>query len=121
VCRRSHTSYIVHLHGSRFRQFWDGSPPWFDRALVRLFSGAACTIVLGTVWAEYVATRAPAAASRIAIFPSASRDAAREYSGSKAGPAQILFSGRHGACKGVRQLTTALGKGSHESSWRATR
>lgn len=120
ICRQLHIPYIVHLHGSRFRQFWEGGSPWLDRALTNLFARAACTMVLGTVWAEYVAKKAPNAASRISIFPTATRDTTRVHSASKGGPIQILFSGKHGERKGVRELTAALGKLSRDLDWHAT-
>lgn len=120
LCRRLHIPYIVHLHGSRFRQFWDGASGWLDRALIRLFSGAECTMVLGTVWAEYVTKKAPAAASRIALFPTPTRDKSHKRSEPNIGPVRILFSGKHGERKGVRELTIALGKLSQKPNWNAT-
>ncbi len=119
-CRRLRIPYIVHLHGSRFRQFWDGAPPWVDRALARLFSRAACTMVLGSVWADYVGKRAPDAASRIVLFPTATRDSAGRRTARKPGPVRILFSGKHGERKGTRELTAALGRLGRDADWRAT-
>jgi glycosyltransferase involved in cell wall biosynthesis len=120
VCRQLHIPYILHLHGSHFHRFWDGASQWLERALARLFSKSACIIVLGTVWANYIAKKTPAAASRIVIFPTATRDTARQRSASKADPVRILFSGRHGARKGVRELTAALGRLSYNPNWCAT-
>jgi glycosyltransferase involved in cell wall biosynthesis len=120
LCRQLHIPYVVHLHGSRFRQFWDNASPWMDRAVARLFSNAACTMVLGTVWANYVSEKAPDAASRIAIFPTATRDSSQKRSLRKDGPLRILFSGKHGERKGVRELTAALGKLSSNPNWNAT-
>jgi glycosyltransferase involved in cell wall biosynthesis len=120
LCRRLNVPYVVHLHGSRFQHFWDAAPPWLDRALVQLFSHAACTLVLGTYWANYVATRAPAAASKIATFPTATRDKVRIRPESRVGPIRILFSGKHGPRKGVRELTAALGRLADSPNWSAT-
>jgi glycosyltransferase involved in cell wall biosynthesis len=112
--------YVVHLHGSRFRQFWDGASPWLDRALARMFSRAACTMVLGSVWADYVSNKAPEAASKIAIFPTATRDNACRRVARTEGPVRIIFSGKHGERKGVRELTAALGKLAGDRRWQAT-
>jgi len=120
VCRALRIPYIVHLHGSRFRQFWEGASPTVDRAVATLFSKAACTMVLGTVWAELVAKKAPAAAPRIAIFPTATRDSGYVHSGPKGNLLHILFSGKHGERKGVRELTAALGRLAQNPTWRAT-
>jgi glycosyltransferase involved in cell wall biosynthesis len=120
VSRMLGVPYVIHLHGSRFRQFWDGASPWLDRALARLFSMAACTMVLGTVWADYVSKKAPEAAAKIAIFPTATRDTARPRIARKEGPIRILFSGKHGERKGVRELTAALGKLAGDHRWHAT-
>jgi glycosyltransferase involved in cell wall biosynthesis len=120
ACRRLRIPYVLHLHGSHFHHFWDGASPWFDRILTRLFSDSARTLVLGTVWAKYIASKAPAAAPRIEIFPTATRDVVIDRPKTKSGPVSIFFSGRHGARKGVWELTAALGKLAGDPNWRAT-
>jgi glycosyltransferase involved in cell wall biosynthesis len=120
VCRRLSIPYILHLHGSRYRQFWNGAPPWLDRALVRMFSRSAFNLVLGTVWRDFVISKAPSSEPRIAIFPTATRDPGASAEKQSHTPLRILFSGRHGARKGVPELTAALGRLDGDKGWQAT-
>jgi glycosyltransferase involved in cell wall biosynthesis len=83
------------------------------------FDGAARTVVLGQVWASYMAGRAPRA--RIEIVPNATfaprlpPDEPRRQ-----GPVHILFLGLIGANKGVPELLAALALLPRDGSWRAT-
>jgi glycosyltransferase involved in cell wall biosynthesis len=118
-CRLVSLPYVLHLHGSRYRQFWDAAPPALSKAISGMFAGSAAILVLGTVWKEYVTARLPEVGSRVAVLPTATRD----FSGPKrlrSGPLHILFSGRHGERKGVLELVAALGRMSGRTDWRAT-
>lgn len=99
--------YVIHLHGSRFRQFWEGAPALPGRLIRGLFSHAARILVLGRVWSEFVANRVPEARDRIRILPNATR--APDHVERRANEAPIiLFLGRLGARKGVPELVAAL-------------
>jgi glycosyltransferase involved in cell wall biosynthesis len=85
-----------------------------------MFSGSAFNLVLGTVWRDFVISKVPSCEPRIAIFPTATRDPGRRTEKPPHKPLRILFSGRHGARKGVPELTAALGNLSDDKSWHAT-
>jgi glycosyltransferase involved in cell wall biosynthesis len=111
--------YIFHLHGSEFRQYWESRSPSVSRKLTDAFNRAACTLVLGRVWAEFVKGRAPE--SRIVVLPNATVSPAkgRDHLGGE-GPVHILFLGRVGQRKGVPDLIEALARIAPEAGWRAT-
>jgi len=118
-CRLLHVPYVLHLHGSHFHHFWDNASPWFDQILTRLFSGAARIVVLGISWADYVAAKAPAAASRIVILPNASRAVVGRTDRTADDKLRLLFLGALGQRKGVPQLITALARVRDCPGWHA--
>ncbi len=111
--------YVIHLHGSRFRTFFDGATPQVQASARKLIGGAARVIVLGRVWRDFIAARVPEARDRIVILPNAS-DAMPDVAGAGGpGPLRILFLGRVGARKGVPELVEALHAISDLADWRA--
>ncbi len=122
VCRRLNIPYILHLHGSHFHHFWDNAAPSFDRALIRLFSGATRTIVLGTVWTDFIVKKAPAVASRIVILPNATRTPTlNKHKPDRSVNAELnlLFLGEIGKRKGIPELVAALARISEYRGWHA--
>jgi glycosyltransferase involved in cell wall biosynthesis len=119
LARRLGVPYVIHLHGADYREYWDNASPRFACAIARMFEGAGQIIVLGTVWAEFVARKVPAARNRISIVPNAT--ARRERHQHRAdGQVHILFLGRLGDRKGVPQLAEALRALLPLDGWRAT-
>lgn len=119
LCRMLNLPYVIHLHGSHFDRFWDCASPRLDRALTRLFSHAASIIVLGNHWSHYVGRKLPAAADRIVIMPTASRDVPLSQPKRDASrPVQILFLGQLGPRKGTPQLLAALDRIRQNDRWR---
>jgi glycosyltransferase involved in cell wall biosynthesis len=112
--------YVIHLHGSRFRQFWNESPPAVAGAITRMFASATRIIVLGNVWKSFVAEKVPSASDRIVIIPNATPTPRLSAVEDKAGRLRILFLGRVGARKGVPQLVAALSILPKGGAWRAT-
>lgn len=111
--------YVLHLHGSEYRTFWRDDDGFLSRRIRRMFEDARRVIVLGSVWRDFVAGRAPAATEQIVIVPNATAIPTLERTdGGKR--AHILFLGRLGERKGVPQLCEALERLSEHGGWRAT-
>lgn len=111
--------YVLHLHGASYQTFWTEEPSLLNRLIQRMFERAGQVIVLGTVWRDFIAQRAPAAAPRIVIIPNATDVPALPHLGGGDRP-HILFLGRLGDRKGVPQLGEALFRMKHLPNWRAT-
>lgn len=109
--------YVVHLHGSRFRQFYHQLGRVGCREVLAMFGGAARVIVLGGVWRDFVAGLVPSIEPRIEVLFNATHapDAAPTRTG---GPVEILFLGEVGVRKGVPQLVEALQRLAPMPNWR---
>lgn len=119
VARTLGVPYVLHLHGADYRTFWSDKRPWLSQRIRTMFEGAARIVVLGRVWRDFVAARAPAAADRIVIVPNASAPPVLPHIGGGE-TAHILFLGRIGDRKGVPQLGEALFRMKDLPGWRAT-
>lgn len=118
ACRSLGIPYILHLHGSRMRQYWLGASVRRQMHVVEMFAGAAQVLVLGEVWLRFVADQVPAVAKRITILPNATRAAKLPAVPDKV--VRILFLGYVGQRKGVPQLINALALLPRDGNWRAT-
>lgn len=107
VARLLGIPYVIHLHGSRFRQFYEAAGR-FSRVEIRaMFRGAESVLVLGRVWQQFLAAHMPDIADRLHILPNASRRPLLPSSRT-AGTTKILFLGEIGPRKGVPILLQAL-------------
>lgn len=102
--------YVVHLHGSRFRGFFDAAHPRTQAKVRRLFADAARVLVLGRIWRDYVTERIPEAGAQVTLLPNATaafgpRERQEPIEGERL---RILFLGQLGARKGVADLISAL-------------
>lgn len=111
--------YILHLHGSEYRQFWKDDARFVSRRIRAIFERAARVIVLGRTWRDFIAGRAPGSTDRIAIVPNATEIPSLPHIGGGE-TVHILFLGRIGERKGVPQLIDALHGMQHHPGWRAT-
>ena len=111
--------YILHLHGSEYQSFWRDDHRFISRRIRHMFENAAHVIVLGSMWCNFVAARAPAASERIVIVPNAAPIPNLERVGGGE-RIHILFLGRLGQRKGVPDLCAALHELTDHSGWRAT-
>jgi glycosyltransferase involved in cell wall biosynthesis len=103
--RLGHTT-VIHLHGSRFREYFQAVGPMQRRAITRMFVEARTVIVLGRAWREFVLASFDLDESRILVLPNATE--ARPGRTTEETPPLILFLGRLGARKGVPVLLAAL-------------
>ena len=111
--------YVIHLHGTDFKEFWRGTNQVLQGELGRMFAGSARIIVLGEYWARVVSELQPAAAGKIVILPNATA-AAPPRSVPPAEGARITFLGQLGARKGSADLIEALSRLRHIPDWSAT-
>jgi glycosyltransferase involved in cell wall biosynthesis len=112
--------YVVHLHGSRFHQFWDVAGPRARKLVDRMFAESSATIVLGNFWARLVADNVPAVRSKIVILPNATAPMRVFHQPADDGRVRISFLGEVGARKGTPQLVQALGQLADRQDWTAT-
>lgn len=118
VARMLAIPYVVHLHGSRYRAYFDRARPATQAAIGRMLEEARRVIVLGRVWRDFITERVPEARERIVLLPNASP--AIEPAGEAAGDlVRILFLGRLGARKGVPELLDALAELDDLPTWAA--
>ncbi|HEV7275823.1 MAG TPA: glycosyltransferase family 4 protein [Devosiaceae bacterium] len=117
--RRLGIPYVLHLHGAEYKEFWASLHPFLGSLVKRFFEGAAHVIVLGRVWRDFVASRAPAMADRITVVPNATGVPTLPHLGG-GDSVHILFLGRIGDRKGVPQLGEALLRMKGLPGWRAT-
>lgn len=117
TCRCLNIPYVLHLHGSHLDEFWNNAAPRLGTLLERMFSSAACIVVLGSKCSRYIAGKVPGA--KIEVLPTCTR-AAVQKTNPRACPIEILFAGQHGARKGVLPLVDALAKLSPKPDWHAT-
>ncbi|TIV10499.1 MAG: glycosyltransferase family 4 protein, partial [Mesorhizobium sp.] len=99
--------YVLHLHGAQYETFWKDDRSFMSRRIEALFERAGRVIVLGGLWRDFVASRAPGAAGNIVIVPNATAVPSLPHVGG-GDHVHILFLGRIGDRKGVPQLLDAL-------------
>ena len=111
--------YVLHLHGAEYRAFWRADGGLLDNWIRHMFERASQVVVLGTVWRDFIASRAPGAAGKITIIPNATAVPTLPHRGG-GDSVHILFLGRIGDRKGVPQLGEALHRMRKMPGWRAT-
>lgn len=111
--------YVVHLHGSRFRTFFDNASPSLQADARQLLARARRVIVLGRVWRDFIADRVPDARDRTVILPNATAAITPSAPRPDADGPVLLFLGRVGPRKGVPELVEALHRIAGIEGWRA--
>lgn len=109
ICRLTGQPYVIHLHGSRYRDFYDELPSSGKHIVRSFFEKSRKVIVLGSVWRNYVIEAIGIDPNRVEILQNAvyAPDEIPEKSEKTSGP-QILFLGRLGERKGAPELVEAL-------------
>ena len=120
VCSSLNIPYVIHLHGSRFRQYWDGLPIKQSNALAFMFEQSASVFVLGKVWLDYIEKKLPSVEKKCVVLPNATP---RHIKGSvikEPADVSVLFLGLLGERKGTYDLIQALACIEPKASWKAT-
>lgn len=113
--------YVVHLHGTDYREFWDAAPAPLKAEICRMFALSEGVIVLGTYWATVVREIEPASSSKITVLPNATAPPNPEFVKSETNaPVRITFLGQLGSRKGSPDLIDALARLSTDVDWMAT-
>lgn len=120
VAQRLKIPYVVHLHGSRFREFWSSLGPRARHPVDRLFLESAKIAVLGQFWAQFVIEMLPGIEGKIVILPNATMPISEQPSRPRGALVRISCIGELGARKGTPQLIEALGLLAERGDWRAT-
>ncbi len=110
--------YIIHLHGSGFREYWNGASSFLSNKIRSMFLHASEVLVLGTVWQDFIVSHVPEAKPRVRILPNAVPQA-RDSVNRASHPVKILFLGHVGQRKGVPDLVKALGFLPKNNNWQA--
>jgi glycosyltransferase involved in cell wall biosynthesis len=112
--------YVLHLHGSRFHQFWPSAGPYVRNLVDRLFAESAAIIVLGKYWSQLVTAYVPQVEKKITVLPNATAPIQLAREPAADGRVRISFLGELGQRKGTPQLVEALGRLVSRQDWTAT-
>jgi glycosyltransferase involved in cell wall biosynthesis len=113
--------YVVHLHGTDYKEFWQQTNGFLRAELGRMFDGSAGILVLGTYWAKVVGELQPSAIPKIAVLPNATAAVDRRPRGDAGtADARITFLGQLGRRKGSADLLEALASLKDMPGWTAT-
>jgi glycosyltransferase involved in cell wall biosynthesis len=120
LARRLDVPYVVHLHGSRFHQFWPSAGPYVRKQVDRMFAESAAIIVLGKYWSKLVTDHVPEVEDKIIVLPNATAPICFARVAATDGRVRISFLGELGQRKGTPQLVEALGRLASRQDWTAT-
>jgi glycosyltransferase involved in cell wall biosynthesis len=120
LARRLGVPYIVHLHGSRFHEFWPSAGPYIRKKVDRLFVEGSAIIVLGEYWSQLVTAHVPQVQNKIIVLPNATASIRFNREPITDGRVRISFLGELGPRKGTPQLVEALGRLAGRQDWTAT-
>lgn len=109
VCVMSGTPYMVHLHGSKYRKFFDGASALVQWVVLSLFRDAASVVVLGNAWRNYVVQELKVRMDRVAVVPNGTPEppSVDRSRADTRGIVRIVFSGRLSIEKGLADLVRA--------------
>lgn len=121
LCRTAGLPYVIHLHGSSYREFYANlSNP--RQAIVRnFFQKAQRVIVLGNVWRDFVVSEIGVDPARAVILANAVPGPVTLSPAPPSDEPHLLFLGRLGSRKGTPELLEALKNPEVQSlCWKAT-
>jgi glycosyltransferase involved in cell wall biosynthesis len=106
MARLSGVPAIIHLHGSEFAVFYQGSSPKVQRAVRSLFNRASGVVVLSASWRDFIAGLTDNPVTIIGNFVPDRYDAKRAASSRRL--RDVLFMGQFGERKGIYDLLPAF-------------
>lgn len=93
---------IIHLHGSEFKEFYDGSPVIVKKVIKYLLDSVSCIVVLSNSWKKYISSLTKNKIFIINNFvPDIYRDEEKQLNRKRS---NILYLGVFGARKGIYDL-----------------
>lgn len=120
LARTLRIPYVVHLHGTDYKEFWESTNPVLRSELSRMIAGSARFIVLGDFWARVMRDLQPELAQKIVVLPNATAAATPPQDSRDRAAPQITFLGQLGQRKGSSDLLQALSRLQHLPGWTAT-
>ncbi len=121
MARMLKVPYVVHLHGTDYREFWNAAPAPLRVEICRMFALSEGVIVLGKFWATVIRDIEPLSAPKIVVLPNATATTGFQRVRSHANdPVRITFLGQLGRRKGTPDLLDALAKLNVTPNWVAT-
>ena len=110
--------YVLHLHGSRFREFYESASPGKQQAIRETFVNARAAIVLGSYWREFVSGMDGRINTVILHNATAPLDV--PIKANSPGEVHVAFLGALGARKGVPELVEAARRLADLPGWKMT-
>ncbi|MBL1270848.1 MAG: glycosyltransferase family 4 protein [Oceanospirillales bacterium] len=120
LCSMLGLPYVIHLHGSRFRQYWDNLSKKRSKQLQKMFEHSTSIYVLGRIWKVYIEGKGEKLNDKCMVLPNATPHHVQVSSKKKNGIVSILFLGLLGARKGTPELIEALSMIKPKQEWFAT-
>ena len=112
---------IIHLHSGRFPEFYRGLPRWAQSMVRRMFDHAACVIVPGKIWQDFLIEELGVRRDSITVMPNAVASPTRPSVSALNAQCHIVMLGRMGPPKGLPELMEALASPEmRDLPWRIT-
>ncbi len=113
--------YVLQLHGTEYREFWEQSHPAIRREIDQMFLRASRIIVLGDYWSKVVLDRLPSVKGRVIVLRNATKAASSLSRPAAANePLRVTFLGQLGSRKGSAEFLSALTLLKDDAGWTAT-
>lgn len=107
LCRLFHTPVVLHLHGSRFDDWYNNSNHFVKKQVIKMLRDVKKVIVLGTYWENFVKSICPDANTDVIYNAVRIPEKTVKWNAS---PFQVLFLGVLVQRKGIFELIEATKK-----------
>lgn len=114
--RLARRPYLVHLHGSEFREFYARSSSLVQHLCRAMMKHASTVLVLGRAWQSFVTEEVGCSSDASVILPNAVPGPV-ELPDRTANSGNVLFTGRIGKRKGIPELLEAVRDLPDQESW----